>query len=152
MHSEDCTHLFAPVTHLPQEKDAKVNYLRKIIDVVSIVMGQPVPAKPNKVCKRVPRDWRSTVSVMTLVKLSLVRPDDSTQLLGCRNRLLWSVIYVVLAFDVIMLVCLQIVAGLEPENTNIFLQMLGQACRMSDGSDAVRVSCTDSAELLYIVT
>lgn len=35
---------------------------------------------------------------------------------------------------------LQIVAGLEPENTNILLQMLGKACRKSNGADAVKVS------------
>jgi TRAF3-interacting protein 1 len=32
----------------------------------------------------------------------------------------------------------QIVAGLEPENTNVFLQMLGQACRVSNGEAEVQ--------------
>ncbi|KXZ48233.1 hypothetical protein GPECTOR_29g14 [Gonium pectorale] len=62
-----------------QEKDAKVAYLRKIIDVINLVLGEQCPARPNK-----------------------------------------------------------IVAGLEPENTNIFLQMLGKACKKSSGSDAVK--------------
>ena len=30
-------------------------------------------------------------------------------------------------------------AGLEPENTNLFLQMLGKASLKSDGADAVQV-------------
>lgn len=34
---------------------------------------------------------------------------------------------------------LQIVAGLEPENTNVFLQMLGTAARMGNAVDAVQV-------------
>ncbi|GLI70554.1 hypothetical protein VaNZ11_015474 [Volvox africanus] len=62
-----------------QEKDAKVAYLRKIIDVVSMTLGEQCPARPNK-----------------------------------------------------------IVAGLEPENTNIFLQMLGRACRKGNGADAAK--------------
>lgn len=33
---------------------------------------------------------------------------------------------------------LQIVAGLEPEHTNTFLQMLGQAARQGDGAIAVQ--------------
>lgn len=32
-----------------QDKDAKVTYLQKIIDVVGIVLGEHVPAKPLKV-------------------------------------------------------------------------------------------------------
>ena len=32
-----------------QDKDAKVAYLSKIINVVSIVLGQPCPARPLKV-------------------------------------------------------------------------------------------------------
>jgi len=32
-----------------QDKDAKIAYLQKIINVVGIVLGQPVPAKPSKV-------------------------------------------------------------------------------------------------------
>jgi hypothetical protein len=32
------------------------------------------------------------------------------------------------------------VAGLEPENTNLFLQMLGTAARMGTAADAVQVS------------
>jgi hypothetical protein len=36
---------------------------------------------------------------------------------------------------------LQIVAGLEPENTNAFLQMLGRAALQSDGTQAVKVRC-----------
>jgi hypothetical protein len=35
--------------------------------------------------------------------------------------------------------CMQIVAGLEPEHTNTFLQMLGQAARMGPAADAVQV-------------
>jgi hypothetical protein len=40
-----------------------------------------------------------------------------------------------------MLICpgLQIVAGLEAENTNLFLQMLGTAARMGTAADAVQV-------------
>lgn len=34
---------------------------------------------------------------------------------------------------------LQIVAGLEPEHTNTFLQMLGRAARMGPAADAVQV-------------
>ena len=33
----------------------------------------------------------------------------------------------------------QIVAGLEPENTNVFLQMLGEACRVGNAADVVQV-------------
>ncbi|PNH08458.1 TRAF3-interacting protein 1 [Tetrabaena socialis] len=62
-----------------QEKDAKVLYLKKIIDVVVLTVGQPCSARPNK-----------------------------------------------------------IVAGLEPENTNVFLQMLAKACRKNNGADAVK--------------
>ncbi|PNW76618.1 hypothetical protein CHLRE_11g467739v5 [Chlamydomonas reinhardtii] len=62
-----------------QEKDAKVAYLKKIIEVVSMVLGEQCPARPNK-----------------------------------------------------------IVAGLEPENTNIFLQMLGRACQKGNGAKAVQ--------------
>jgi TRAF3-interacting protein 1 len=32
----------------------------------------------------------------------------------------------------------QIVAGLEPENTNVFLQMLGSACKVSNGEAEVQ--------------
>ena len=32
-----------------QDKDAKVNYLQKIIDVVGLVLNEHVPAKPLKV-------------------------------------------------------------------------------------------------------
>ena len=32
-----------------QDKDAKVAYLKKIIEVVQIVCGEACPAKPNKV-------------------------------------------------------------------------------------------------------
>ena len=39
---------------------------------------------------------------------------------------------------------MQIVAGLEPENTNVFLQMLGNACRVNDGADAVQVQAMQS--------
>mmetsp|Transcript_13605 Transcript_13605/g.29130 ORF Transcript_13605/g.29130 Transcript_13605/m.29130 type:complete len:548 (+) Transcript_13605:262-1905(+) len=62
-----------------QDKEAKVAYLSKIINTVSIFLGEPCPAK-----------------------------------------------------------ALKIVAGLEPENTNIFLQMLGKACRMGDAADVVQ--------------
>jgi hypothetical protein len=34
---------------------------------------------------------------------------------------------------------MQIVAGLEPEHTNTFLQMLGQAARMGPAANAVQV-------------
>lgn len=61
------------------DKESKVAYLAKIINVVSMVLGEAVPAKP-----------------------------------------------------------LKIVAGLEPENTNVFLQMLGKACRMNNGAAAVQ--------------
>ena len=33
----------------------------------------------------------------------------------------------------------QIVAGLEPENTNVFLQMLASACRQGPAEDIVQV-------------
>lgn len=36
----------------------------------------------------------------------------------------------------------QVVSGLEPENTNIFLQMLGKACMLTDGADVVQVGCS----------
>lgn len=62
-----------------QDKEQKVTYLTKIIDVVGLVLGEHVPARP-----------------------------------------------------------LKIVAGLEPENTNVFLQMLGKAARKSSGADAVK--------------
>jgi hypothetical protein len=39
---------------------------------------------------------------------------------------------------------LQIVAGLEPENTNLFLQMLGTAARMGPAADAVQVGTQDT--------
>lgn len=41
---------------------------------------------------------------------------------------------------------MQIVAGLEPENTNVFLQMLGRAARMGPAADAVQVRHTDAAQ------
>lgn len=41
-----------PIT---QEKDAKVAYLKKIIEVVSMVLGEQCPARPNKV--RRARAW-----------------------------------------------------------------------------------------------
>eukprot|EP00200_Dunaliella_tertiolecta_P010549 CAMPEP_0202370142 /NCGR_PEP_ID=MMETSP1127-20130417/1829_1 /ASSEMBLY_ACC=CAM_ASM_000462 /TAXON_ID=3047 /ORGANISM="Dunaliella tertiolecta, Strain CCMP1320" /LENGTH=213 /DNA_ID=CAMNT_0048966011 /DNA_START=146 /DNA_END=783 /DNA_ORIENTATION=- len=69
-----------------QDKDAKVAYLQKIISVVGMVLGQPVPAKPQK-----------------------------------------------------------IVAGLEPENTNLFFQMLGRACLMDNGAQAVQQVLGDGA-------
>lgn len=62
-----------------QDKDGKIMYLTKIIDVVSAQLGEPVPARPAK-----------------------------------------------------------IVAGLEPENTNVFLQMLGRAARLGPATDAVQ--------------
>ena len=34
---------------------------------------------------------------------------------------------------------MQVVAGLEPEATNAFLQLLGQATSISDGASAVQV-------------
>ena len=33
---------------------------------------------------------------------------------------------------------LKVVAGLEPENTNTFLQLLGKACKAGDASDCVK--------------
>lgn len=62
-----------------QDKDSKVLYLTKIINVVAMALGESVPAKP-----------------------------------------------------------LKIVAGLEPENTNAFLQLLGKACTQGDASDCVQ--------------
>jgi hypothetical protein len=35
---------------------------------------------------------------------------------------------------------LQIVAGMEPENTNYFLQMLGRAARLTDAANIVEVN------------
>ena len=60
------------------DKEAKVTYLRKMISVVEMVSGQPVPCDPLKV-----------------------------------------------------------VAGLEPEATNTFLQMLGQATDRGNGAAEV---------------
>ena len=42
-----------------QDKDAKVTYLTKIINVVAIALGQAVPAKPLKVC--VAAEWVAVV-------------------------------------------------------------------------------------------
>ena len=39
---------------------------------------------------------------------------------------------------------MQIVAGLEPENTNLFFQMLGRACKMDNGATAVQVTLGDT--------
>lgn len=44
-------HLLPYVICCFQDKDAKVAFLTKIIDVVGIVLGEHVPAKPLKVCK-----------------------------------------------------------------------------------------------------
>lgn len=63
---------------LIKDKDRKVAYLTKIVDVVGLALGTPVPARPLKV-----------------------------------------------------------VAGLEPENTNAFLQLLGKACQIGDAQDVV---------------
>lgn len=41
--------------------------------------------------------------------------------------------------SVCSVVWLQIVAGLEPENTNVFLQMMGRAARMGAATSAVQV-------------
>ena len=38
--------------------------------------------------------------------------------------------------------CMQVVAGLEPEATNAFLQLLGQATKIDDGASAVQVCWT----------
>ena len=40
---------------------------------------------------------------------------------------------------------LQIVAGLEPENTNVFLQMLGKAAQKGDGAAFVPVRVIQTA-------
>lgn len=40
---------------------------------------------------------------------------------------------------ILLLLLMQIVAGLEPENTNLFLQMLGKAACMGNAADAVQV-------------
>ncbi len=42
----------ASLRALEQDKDAKVNYLQKMIDVVGLVLNQHVPAKPLKVRSR----------------------------------------------------------------------------------------------------
>ncbi len=77
-HAHDDAHSAACVSCM-QDKEAKVAYLTKIISVVSMVLREPVPAKP-----------------------------------------------------------LKIVAGLEPENTNIFLQMLGAACKQGTAAEEVK--------------
>lgn len=40
---------------------------------------------------------------------------------------------------------MQIVAGLEPENTNVFLQMLGKAAQKGDGAAFVPVRVIQTA-------
>ncbi len=83
---------FAPGLYRPEEldasnitdKEAKVAFLIKIVNVVSIYLQQPVPADPFKM-----------------------------------------------------------VAGLEPEDTNVFLQMLGKACTLGNAADVVEVSEDD---------
>ncbi|KAF6261782.1 microtubule-binding protein MIP-T3-domain-containing protein [Scenedesmus sp. NREL 46B-D3] len=72
--------------HAIQDKEGKVAYLTKITAVVSMALGEPVPAKP-----------------------------------------------------------LKIVAGLEPENTNLFLQMLGTAARMGSAASAVQDPSSQAA-------
>lgn len=64
---------------LQQDKEGKISYLTKIINVVGFALNENVPAKPAK-----------------------------------------------------------IVAGLEPENTNVFLQMLGRAAMQGPAADAVQ--------------
>lgn len=38
-----------------QEKEAKVQYLQKMIDVVSLALKEPVPARPSKVTTKLRR-------------------------------------------------------------------------------------------------
>jgi hypothetical protein len=44
---------------------------------------------------------------------------------------------------------LQIVAGLEPENTNAFLQMLARAAAVGPSADAVQVRVTGRTECMH---
>lgn len=47
-----CSVLCCTVLPRLQDKEAKVAYLNKIITVVSLVLNQPVPAKPLKASSR----------------------------------------------------------------------------------------------------
>jgi hypothetical protein len=85
-----------------------------MMDVVSLVLNEPVPAKPQKAR---PKAHAPTLN-QYCSQLITMAPYAS--------------LHAILAWT-------QIVAGLEPENTNLFLQMLGSAARVGNGADAVQV-------------
>lgn len=113
----------------PQEKEAKVAYLQKIIDVVGQVLGQPVPAKPSKVGARGSGGERTQRAGLAQRRPLQSPAKPSTRATPHAHA------------------HAQIVAGLEPENTNVFLQMLGRACRMNNGAQAVQVRAACSTPL-----
>ena len=80
-----------------QDKEGKVSYLQKIIDYISTTLSEPVAAKPAKV-----PNFSQTIT-------SKFHPKIPSLLNVGSNMVL------------------QIVAGLEPEATNLFLQMLARA-------------------------
>ena len=108
-----------------------MGYLTKIIEVVSICTGEPEPAKPLKV---------GAVQCGSARALALLPAGPVAMRLGREQSTLRSACLagfrVILILGVIPL--LQIVAGLEPESTNAFLQLLGQAARQGDGVAAVQ--------------
>ena len=102
-----------------QDKEGKVAYLNKMMNVVGIFLGEPVPAKPLK------------VSVSALLWDSL-----HAHLHACAQR---HVAFAKPCCGCAVAVAMQIVAGVEPDSTNLFLQMLGKAARKGDAADVVQV-------------
>lgn len=90
-----------------QDRAGKVAYLQKIFDAVSITLQQSVPADPSQVYQG--NDFQH-------YKGSMAHIPSAT----CS-----SLLFLINTSPLFNLV--QVVAGQEPEKTNKFLQMLGQA-------------------------
>lgn len=115
-----------------QDKEAKVAYLEKLIAAVGLALGAEVPAKPLKVRAALVTWGPGLRAVGAGGRACGFRLDSVHKAAGkprrfglrcCSNSPQTN----------------QIVAGLEPENTNVLLQMLGRAARAGDGAEAVRV-------------
>jgi hypothetical protein len=132
-----------------QDKEGKVAYLNKIIAVVSLVLNEAVPAKPLKVIDAPSaaqpslRRHHAWMSVHTASPCGRQAPLTALSSGVAGHSVMTAVCMPVLRRPALssraLLLLLQIVAGLEPEHTNTFLQMLGRAARMGPAADAVQV-------------